>query len=163
MLLFGMLHLFLCLHLQAVDGCCGSFELHGSVAVCRELGGMRPKMSAASQLMNALSASGMSWERAFVMPTRLARLPPTGVCDLLLLELFWGALWRRLLPKISWARFSALRFWRSVEATSIACSVDGVARYMPALIMSSNESVGFSCDCLFFAMVMCDVCAFLAQ
>jgi len=48
-------------------------------------------------------------ERAFVMPTRLARLPPKGVCGRLL-ELFSGALWRRSLPKISWARFSALRF-----------------------------------------------------
>lgn len=87
-LLFGMLHLFLCLHLQAVDGCCGSFELHDSVAVCRESEGTRLKMSAAKELLDALFVSGISWERAFVMPTRLARLPPTGVCDLLLLELF---------------------------------------------------------------------------
>jgi hypothetical protein len=91
-LLFGMLHLFLCPHLQAVDGCYGSFELHGSVAVCRESGWMRPKMSAVRGLMDALLTSAMSQERAFVMPTRLARLPPTGVCDLLLFELFWGAL-----------------------------------------------------------------------
>lgn len=72
MLLFGMLHLFLCLHLQAVDGCCGSFEAHGSVAVCRESEGMRPRMSAARGLTNALSVSG------HVAGTRLCDADSTG-------------------------------------------------------------------------------------
>jgi hypothetical protein len=40
-LLFGMLHLFLCLHLLVIDGCCDSFGVHDFAAVCRELGWMR--------------------------------------------------------------------------------------------------------------------------
>jgi hypothetical protein len=43
---FGMLHLFLCLHLLVIDGCCDSFGVHGFAAVCREWGWMRSKMIA---------------------------------------------------------------------------------------------------------------------
>jgi hypothetical protein len=59
-LLFGMLHLFLCLRLLVIDGCCGSFGLRGFAAVCRESGWMRSKMSAVEVLDDGLGVSGLS-------------------------------------------------------------------------------------------------------
>lgn len=41
-----------------------------------------------------------------------------------------------------------------MDATSIACSVDAMRSYIPALIISSNETVGFSCCCLFLAILV---------
>lgn len=57
MLRFGMLHLFLCLHLLVIDGRCGSFDCHGFAAVCRGSGWMRPKMSAAGESEDGLLVS----------------------------------------------------------------------------------------------------------
>jgi hypothetical protein len=59
-LLFGMLHLFLCLRLLVIDGCCDSFGFHGFAAVCRELGWMRSKMSAVGVLVDGLDVSRLS-------------------------------------------------------------------------------------------------------